>query len=432
MIVTAIDFLLTIYQAILLTYTVKKQFSQMPHSILWELGNVSLIVILLSVIQYINLPVPDSTIFIILFAYVKLTSKERFLTCAFWITVDAFVMAGTLTLVSNLFDIQIGLNGSILTASPESIIIYSFAGNAAITLVLSIIARFKKVKTTIANKEAAIFLLMLLLSFSVSECFLMSRVDTQRDRAQLIGAACAFVVMILTIVLYERMSESARKQRQAEMAANTARLINEHQNEMKNVYQKMLAEQHDFRHRIAAAEELLQATEISVEKKKSIEALLEERKPDNLFVTGCMAVDAILKVKGTIMENAGIAFNYSSHPLIPLPIAENEFCMLIGNLLDNAIEGVMQLPADTPSRTIHLAFSKVWNMLFITCSNNADLSRLRRSGDSFLSTKAQPDLHGFGIENMKRIVAKANGTIEFELGNDRFTVEIMLGGNGVC
>lgn len=432
MIEVIIDILLTFYQASLLTYTVKKQFSQVPHSVLWELGNITIIVVLLVVIQHIDLPVPDSTIFIILFVYIKLTTNERLLSCALWVTVDAFVTAGTLTLVSNLFDIQINVNGTILAASPEVTIIYNFVGNAAITLTLSIIARLKKVKATIENKEETIFLLMLLLGFFTSECFLMARVDTQSNFALLFGAACTFIVMILTIVLYELMSESARKQHQAEMAANTARLLNEHQSEMKSIYQKMLAEQHDFRHRIAAAEERLQAAEISAEDKKNIGILLEERKPDNIFVTGCMAVDAILKVKGTIMENANISFDFINHPLTLLPIPEDEFCMLLGNLLDNAIEGVMQLPVDAPSRMIHLSFSKVWDMLFISCSNNADLSRLRKSGDSFLSTKSQPELHGFGIESMKRIVAKANGTIEFDLSNDNFTVEIMLGGNGVC
>ena len=72
MIEVIIDILLTFYQASLLTYTVKKQFSQVPHSVLWELGNITIIVVLLVVIQHIDLPVPDSTIFIILFVYIKL------------------------------------------------------------------------------------------------------------------------------------------------------------------------------------------------------------------------------------------------------------------------------------------------------------------------------------------------------------------------
>lgn len=105
--------------------------------------------------------------------------------------------------------------------------------------------------------------------------------------------------------------------------------------------------------------------------------------------------------------------------------------MLLGNLLDNAIEGVMRLPASAPSRNIRLAFSKVWDMLFITCENDADISKIRRQGETFLSTKDQPVLHGFGTENMKQIVRKAGGTIEFETVHNQFTVQIMLGGSHV-
>ena len=144
-----------------------------------------------------------------------------------------------------------------------------------------------------------------------------------------------------------------------------------------------------------------------------------------------MAVDAILKAKYAVMDNVEITFDFVEYPLEPLPIPEQEFCMLLGNLLDNAIEGVMRLPASAPSRHIRLAFSKVWDMLFITCENDADISKIRRQGETFISTKDQPALHGFGTENMKQIVSKAGGTIEFETTNNQFTVQIMLGGNTV-
>lgn len=71
-------------------------------------------------------------------------------------------------------------------------------------------------------------------------------------------------------------------------------------------------------------------------------------------------------------------------------------------------------------------------MLFISCENDADTSKIRRQGDVFLSTKDQPAFHGFGTENMKNIVNKAGGTIEFEVSHNLFIVQIMLGGDATC
>ncbi|MBQ9838567.1 MAG: sensor histidine kinase [Oscillospiraceae bacterium] len=338
---------------------------------------------------------------------------------------------GTLTLVSSLFEIQIGINGSVLSASQETMIIYNFVGNAALTVVLNIAARINKVKSIIAKTEMIIFLLMLLLNFVINECFFTARLSEIDQSALLVGTVCSFILMILTMILYERMTSVAQKQKQSELAAQTAQLISEHQDELKSIYKKMLAEQHDLRHRVAAAEEILSAGTFSEEQMQHIRGLLKERQEERTFLTGNMAVDAILKAKYAVMDNVGIAFEFVEYPLEPLPIPEQDFCMLLGNLLDNAIEGVMRLPASAPSRNIRLAFSKVWDMLFITCENDADISKIRRQGETFLSTKDQPVLHGFGTENMKQIVRKAGGTIEFETVHNQFTVQIMLGGSHV-
>ncbi|MBR4068693.1 MAG: GHKL domain-containing protein [Clostridia bacterium] len=66
-------------------------------------------------------------------------------------------------------------------------------------------------------------------------------------------------------------------------------------------------------------------------------------------------------------------------------------------------------------------------MLFICCHNDADTAQIKRHGDTFLSTRQDSDLHGFGVENMKQTVEKHGGTIEFEIHPASFAVHIMLG-----
>lgn len=429
--ITVFDLFMSAYQNTLLIYVLQKQLSQKEHSFLWEIGCVGLTVLLLFLIQYFRLPVPDSLIFLVLLAYIKLTSDEKFLTCLFWVAIDAFLMMGTLTLISSFFDISIGVNGDVLSASDETMIIYGFVGNTAITVVLSMAARINNVKNLITQKEVFLFFIMLLLTFFVSECFFSARISDDNQYSLLIGAACAFAVMILTIILYEHMIKSAQRQKQAEMSARAVQLSAEHQDELMNIYKRMMAEQHDLRHRIAAAEEILSATPIQEEERNQVHSLLQEN-TSKVFLTGSMAADAILMAKSAIMENAGIDFDFKEYPLVSLPISEQAFCVLIGNLLDNAIDGVMGLPAGAASRKIQLSFTKVWEMLFISCKNDADLSKVRQKGDAFLSTKANPELHGFGIENMKKIVNEAGGTIEFNLQDNHFSVEIMLGGSIQC
>ena len=130
----ALDLLLTIYQGALLIYVMKKQFVQRPHSILYEVSGVLSFTFFLLLIQYLHLPIPDSLAILIPFLYIKCTSHERLMTCVLWTLLDGFLFLGTLTLVSSLFDIQIGVNGGVLAASDETQMIYNFSVKISIPL----------------------------------------------------------------------------------------------------------------------------------------------------------------------------------------------------------------------------------------------------------------------------------------------------------
>lgn len=432
MLMIALDLLVTAYQGILLAYTIKRQFERFHSSAIYDAAFVVAFVSFFAVIQYLNIPIPEFCVTLILFLYMKVASRERSIVCALWSILDVFLLLGTLTLVSGLFDLQITLNGNVLEATEETRIIYFFVGSAAVTVVLNIAAKFSKAANIISKTETILFIFTLLLCFLINECFFLARLSGHADASLLIGSACSFAVMVLTMVLYDRLTEATQRKRQMELAAQTAQLVAEHQEELKSIYTYMLAEQHDLRHRVAAAEEILSSGNISPDQRTEALELLKTSEQPRLFVTGCIAVDAILKAKLTVMENAGISFELNEYPLLPLPISEQDFCMLLGNLLDNAIEGVMRLPAACSSRNIRLSFSKVWDMLFITCVNDANPETIKQKGNDFISSKEHPERHGFGLKSLKKIVEDAGGNIDIEIKQNKFSVEIMLGGTKSC
>lgn len=155
-----LDLLITAYQGILLVYLIKRQFVQRSHSILFEIASVSAFVLFFSVIQYLNVPIPEALVVIIPILYMKATSHERFMVCIFWAILDIFLLLGTLTLVSGMFDMQIAMNGNVLAASGETRIIYYFVGTAALTAVMNIAARFSKTTHVISRTETVLFILM--------------------------------------------------------------------------------------------------------------------------------------------------------------------------------------------------------------------------------------------------------------------------------
>lgn len=279
MLLLVLDILMTIYQGGLLVYTMRKQFFQSNHSLNYELGTVTLYVIYIFVIQHLHLPLPDSLSIVFLYIYIMLTSEERFLTCLLWTLLDGLLFFGTLTLISSLFTIQIDMNGSVISSDEETQIIYYFVGNAAITVILNIAARLSRPDHLISVNETIIFIFMLLINFGINECFFMARLFGHTENILVIGSACSFVLMVLTMILYDRMAVTVKKLWRSELSAQTSQKVIEHQEELKSIYRNMLAQQHDIHHRITAAEKILSLSLNDDSNIKDIFLLLKESTP---------------------------------------------------------------------------------------------------------------------------------------------------------
>lgn len=422
-----LDVLLTAYQGSLLLYALRKQCLLKAHSFLFETGAVFLHTLFIQSIQWFQWPVPDSLCILIPMVYISLLCRERISTGVLWALLDGVVFLGTLTLISSLFPLDIDISGNVVEGTNQARMLYLFFGNASITVTLNIVARIRKVAHEISPRETILFITMLLLCLVTNECFFSARSSDDADIVPVIGSACTFVVMLFTMILYDRMAFVARNAWRTDFSAKTQQMTSSYQHDLQNMYQQMLSQQHDIRHRITAAEEILAHSKISEEDRGQVMTLLQESKENRLYVTGFLSVDALLQVKSTVMQNANIAFSFREYPLTPLPISETDFCVLLGNILDNAIEGVMRLPDNDPHRSISLSFSRTWDILFIDCVNDADDSLIMKVGDDFLSTKDHPELHGFGTRSIREIAAQTGGSAEFEIRPGSFAVHVTLG-----
>lgn len=96
---------------------------------------------------------------------------------------------------------------------------------------------------------------------------------------------------------------------------------------------------------------------------------------------------------------------------------------MLGNLLDNAIEGVQRLPKG--NWKISLRITRIHDMLCITCINDANKKSIRRSGNTYLSSKRQWKA-GYGMESIRRTVEQASGIFTFDLSGNTATAEVTM------
>lgn len=139
-----------------------------------------------------------------------------------------------------------------------------------------------------------------------------------------------------------------------------ARLTKKHQQALQDMYSDILACKHDFKHLLQAIKQM-----IPLQPPRAAEYLTKRKTNErNTFAAGSVTVDALFTAKMLVCKNKRIDFELSHDPLNTLPSDEADFCAIVGNLLNNAMEGALRMEDDRIYKWIHLSFQRILGYLF--------------------------------------------------------------------
>ena len=138
--------------------------------------------------------------------------------------------------------------------------------------------------------------------------------------------------------------------------------------------------------------------------------------------TGNYLIDGILNVKFEEIKNQGIDFKYDVKIPEGIKLPEFEVITILGNLLDNAIEGVKSIK---DNRYIEVFISYKDSNLLIKIVNTFD-GLVIKDNKGFVSRKEEKAYHGIGLENVREQVEKSNGYMNIDTGNCMFTVDLFI------
>ncbi len=138
---------------------------------------------------------------------------------------------------------------------------------------------------------------------------------------------------------------------------------------------------------------------------------------DQRFDTDNPVIDGILNMKASAAKENGTPIHADLQLPANCSLDDFDATILLGNILDNAIEN------SSGDISLTIRYSK--GRLFITCSNSFSGER-KRSGNVFLSTKDNPSIHGFGYKNMLRVAEKYEGSIVCDDADGVFKISVML------
>lgn len=193
-----------------------------------------------------------------------------------------------------------------------------------------------------------------------------------------------------------------------------------HLDEVRSIHSEMRGYKHDFHHHLQTLKGQLEAGEVD----RAI-AYIEQldrnlQGVDTLLKTGNVTVDAILSAKIAQARAEGIAVTVQANLPRELTLSDLELSIVIGNLLDNAIEACRKAEGE---KFLRLTLRIKGNMLYFYLLNSAG-KKQTKIGSLFRTGKS--GAHGFGLHRAEAIVRQHGGWVKYSSEDGAFTSEFLV------
>lgn len=191
--------------------------------------------------------------------------------------------------------------------------------------------------------------------------------------------------------------------------------------EIKNIYMNMRGWRHDYHNhlQVIKANMTLQNYNEVYDYLNALEEDLD--RVDTYVKSGNLMLDAILNSKLSIAEQLKIAIHCKVQVPDNLNIADVDLCVILGNLLDNAIEGCAKILENQRFLRIYILVNKQQFYLSIQNSTKEELSFNEKH---YITNKRGN--HGLGLKRVKILVEKYDGFINLQNEPGIFAAELTL------
>lgn len=293
------------------------------------------------------------------------------------------------------------------------------------TLFISRIASKKKYQG--AKSQTSLVLLIMALStvfvdWGVYRIYLYPDSKTDDYYAILI-ASIMMIISVVIIKIYEGLGERAELEKRNMVYQSQVEAYRVQISEREETMKEFRRLKHDMKNHLIYIDELIRQKK-SEDARSYLEELLQSRglSYQGVVNSGNFLVDGLINYKVPYMRSLHIDFQAEVTIPSELEIPEDNLCIIIGNLLDNAIEGTQKCKGE---RRIFFELTLKKNNLLLFIQNSCLEGTTIKSGNQFLTTKKDHG-HGMGLLSVKRAVEECNGDLRIDEESGIFRVSVIL------
>lgn len=231
---------------------------------------------------------------------------------------------------------------------------------------------------------------------------------------------------IIVLLLIEQLKRDTQEHEMLVAISERERQQKESVAALSAAYEAQRKLTHDFREHLSILSELLQSNQIP-EATAYISQLQEEHTERLLLVnTHNATIDAILNQKGYKAQHNHIEMRFEVNDLSGIHIHPTDCTVVLGNLLDNAIEACQKLPERERWIQVCVVRNPLPNgqvgSIYISVLNPS--APVKIIHQDIATTKPNASFHGFGLRNVKTILEKYGAEYDIVYENGKFAFSL--------
>lgn len=230
-------------------------------------------------------------------------------------------------------------------------------------------------------------------------------------------ALCAMILVVYVMILNSTLEIVCRRKTEEELkfARQLISQQREHYNQTLDYIEQVRIIKHDFRHHIHAL--------LNMEKEEQTRYLqnLQRELDTAAEMVFCQnqSVNGLLQEYAARARQDGVKFEARMDLSARVPVDDLTLCIVIGNLLENALEACRRFQG---ARFIRVQARWMEDHLMMMVENSYN-GQIRQSGGKILSSKKDG---GLGMMSVRRILNRPGDEFDVDYNEDTFTAMVKL------
>ena len=229
-------------------------------------------------------------------------------------------------------------------------------------------------------------------------------------------------ISALIFILLEYLLQRIMKREEDKTIIYQNKLMKQQMDEIENIYMTMRGWRHDYHNHLQSLKGYLSLNKVEQMKNYLNELETDLDSIDTLYHSGNLQLDSILNAKLAIAEKGQIRIHCDASIPPQLHVSDLDLCVILGNLLDNAIESCRKIK-DPDERFIRVYIGILKKQLYISITN-ATSETVKQRTDHYFTTKRGD--HGHGLKRVDQVVKKYDGYLNRQNEPGVFATEIVL------